>query len=167
MADIKMAYAASANATVTNLHSIATSADWTSGWTSAAIDNSTNLYIDHLLSGEIVVAASGLAAAKIQVRVYAELDDSNYPDLFSAGTEGTEGTATVHDTNVLTVLKLAASLDTDTTASQVYPFGPLSVAALFGGVCPRKFCVFISHSTGANLAASGNQVTTKGVYFTN
>lgn len=167
MADVKLAFAASSNLTVTNLASIATSADWTAGWTSGTIDNSSNLYSDYLLTAKLTVASSGLSAAQIQIRIYAELDDSNYPDIFSAGTEGTEGTATIHDTATRdNSLVLAKVLTTDTTASQVYSAGPISVASLFGGVCPRKFCVFISHSTGANLAASGQQVTIKGLYYT-
>lgn len=163
--DVKIAFGASSNLTVTNLASIATSADWTAGWTSATVDNSSNLYSDYLLTVKIT-AGTTLTAGQIQVRIYAELDDTNYPDIFSAGTEGTEGTATIHDTATRdNSLVLAKVLTTDTTNSQVYCAGPISVASLFGGVCPRKFCVFISHSTAANLAASGHQVTVKGVYY--
>lgn len=165
--DVKLAYAASSNLTVTNLASIATSATWVAGWTSGTIDNTSNLYLDYAVTGKITVAAAGLSAGEIRISVYRMLDDTNWPDLFSAGTEGTEGTATIHDVNMrdhgLVVGDVAA---TDTTASQVYHLEIPSVAALFGGNLPAKFALFIAHSTGANLAASGQQVTTKGSYAT-
>jgi hypothetical protein len=95
------------------------------------------------------------------------LDDSNWPDLFSAGTEGTEGTCTLHDTNIRDYhMKLLWGLATDTTASQAYPVPPTSVAGQYFGVLPPKFALFITHSTGANLAAANNQVTTKGTSLT-
>lgn len=168
MASTKIAYASSSNLTVTNLHSIATSSNWTAGWTSGTIDNTSNLYLDYLVSVKITLGTS-LTAGEVRVYVYAMLDDSNFNDLFSAGTEGTEGTATVHDSELLdgqSGLKFLGTMPTDTTNSQVYSLDPRSVAALYGGICPAKFAIFIAHNTGANLASSGNQVTYKGIYAT-
>lgn len=168
MATIKTTYRASADLTVTALAGgIASSATWVAGWTSGTIDNTTNLDLDILLSAKITVESSGLTAGEIRVYIYAMLDDTNWPDVFSAGTEGTEGTATIHDTNVRdSHFRMIWSTATDTTASQVYPMPKSSVASLFGGVCPSKFAVFITHSTVAALETSGQQVTTQGVYFT-
>ena len=42
-----------------------------------------------------------------------------------------------------------------------------SVAALYGGVLPPKFSIFVAHSTVAALETSGNQVTVWGVYTNN
>lgn len=168
MAVHKTTYRASADLTVTNLHSIATSATWVAGWTSGTIDNTSDLDFDKWLSGKITVAAAGLAAGEIRVYVYAMMDDANWPDIFSAGTEGTEGTATLHDTNIRDAhMRLLWSTPTDTTASQVYPIPKTSLASAFGsGVIPPKVAIFITHSTGANLAAAGNQVTHAGHYAT-
>ena len=168
MASNKIAYAASSNLTVTNLNSIATSSTWSAGWTSGTIDNTSNLYLDYLITVKITLGTT-LTAGEVRVYVYAMLDDSNWNDIFSAGTEGTEGTATVHDTELLdgnAALKLLGVMPTDTTNSQVYSLDPRSVAQLYGGICPAKFAIFIAHNTGANLAASGNQVSVKGVYST-
>jgi len=89
------------------------------------------------------------------------LDDSTWPDVF----DGTESTETVTDTEMRdAICKLAAFSVTDTTASDVYYLDCPSVAAVFNGNLPAQFVVFITHSTGANLAASGNQVTVKGSY---
>lgn len=168
MASRKIAYAASADLTVTALNgAIASSTTWVTGWTSGTIDNTTNLYLDYLVSGKLVAESAGLTAGEVRVYVYAMMDDTNWPDIFSAGTEGTEGAATVHDTNILAGhCRLLWSCPTDTTASQVYPIAKSSVAALFGGVCPSKFAIYIAHSMVAALETAGNQVTIQGVYET-
>jgi len=168
MADRKLAYAASSDLTVTALNgAIASSATWIAGWTSGTIDNTTNKYLDYLISAKLVAESSGLAAGEVRVYAYAMLDDSNWPDVFSSGTEGTEGTATIHDVNVLAShFRMLWSSATDTTASQVYPMPKTSIASLFGGICPSKFAIFITHSMSAALETSGNQVTIQGVYET-
>jgi len=163
MSNRKLAYAASSNLTVTHLHSLPTSSTWVAGWSSAAVDNTSDLYLDFMASGAIKVAASGVAAGEIRIYVVALLDDSTWPDVF----DGTESTKTATSAIIRDgCCKLGAVIQNDATASAVYPFGKFSVAALFGGVCPSKFVVFIVHSTGQNLAANGNQVTIKGVYET-
>ena len=163
MADVKRAYAASSNLTVTNLHSVASSATWVAGWESDAVDNSTNLYTDFRVTAKITVAAAGLSAGEIRMYLVGMLDDSNWPDVF----DGTESTETITDTEMRDAICLpAASTATDTGASDVYYLDCPSVAAVFNGNMPHKFVIFITHSTGANLAASGNQVTVKGSYNT-
>jgi hypothetical protein len=165
MASIKLAYRASSDLTVTNLHSIATSATWIGGWTSGTIDNTTDLDLDKLISAKITLGNA--TAGQIRVYVYAMLDDTNWPDVFSAGTEGTEGTCTIHDTEHLDAsFRLMWAISTDTANGDIHNMPPTSVAALFGGVLPPKFAIYVTHSTAVNLAASGNQVTVKGVYAT-
>lgn len=164
----KIVYRASANLTVTNLAGIASSATWVAGWTSGTIDNTADLDLDKLVSAKLTVESAGLAAGEIRVYVYDMLDDSNWPDLFSAGTEGTEGTATVHDVNVLAAsMKLIWSTQTDTTASQVYPMPKTSIASFYGGVLPPKFALFVAQSTGTTLETSGQQVTVVGAHGNN
>jgi hypothetical protein len=163
----KIVYRASADLTVTNLAGIASSATWVAGWTSGTVDNTTDLDLDKQVSAKFTVESAGLAAGEIRVYVYDMLDDSNWPDLFSSGTEGTEGTATVHDVNVLASMKLLWSIATDTTASQVYPMLKQSVSALYGGVMPPKFALFVAQSTGTTFETSGQQVTVKGAHGNN
>jgi hypothetical protein len=164
MANIKIAYAASSDLTVTNLHSIASSASWIAGWESGTVDNTTNLYLDYLVSAKITVGNSA-TAGQIRVHVVAMLDDSTWPDVF----DGTESVETITDTEIrdgFAKLGAVCEVDADGGTDDVYFLGPFSVAALFGGVCPAMFVLFITHSTGVNLAASGNQVTVKGSYLT-
>jgi hypothetical protein len=167
MASIKVAYAASSNLTVTNLNSLASSQTWVAGWESNVIDNTTNLYLDYLVSAKLTVASSNNQAGQIRLYIVGMLDDSTWPDVF----DGTESTETVTDTEMRdAICKLGAITEVDTGAGDVYYLGPFSVASLFGGVCPAKFVVFVSQNasttTTSGLAASGNQVTVKGAYLT-
>ena len=158
----KISYAASSSLTVTALHSVASSGSWVAGWESGAIDNSSNLYLDYIINAKIVVGA-GPSAGEIRLYLVAELEDSSWPDVF----DGTESTETITDTLVRdAVCRLAAVTATDTTASQSYFLICPSVAAVFNGTVPRKFVVFITQSTGQNLAAAGSAVYAKGVYIT-
>ena len=43
--------AASTAMTVTNLHSLASSATWIAGWSSASVTNTANLNLDYLVGG--------------------------------------------------------------------------------------------------------------------
>ena len=164
MASLKIAYAASSGLTVTNLHSIATSATWVAGWESGAIDNTTDLYADYLVTAKIALG-NAATAGEIRVYIVGMNDDAEWPDVF----DGTESVETITTTTIRDgICKLGAAVPTraDPGTDDVYWLGPFSVASLFGGVCPHKFVVFITHSTGVNLAASGNEVNIKGVYYT-
>lgn len=156
MADINIKYGTDAAFTQTNLDGIASSTTWVGGWTSGAIDNTATLAADYLVSGQFQVESAGLSAGVINVYAYAALNDTpTWPDLFSAGTEGTEGTATLHDTEIRDTLKLVASIVTDTTASRYYSFQPVSIASLFGHV-PTHWALFVAHSTGTTLETTGD-----------
>lgn len=165
MASVKIAYAASANQTVTALDGLASSSSHVTGWESAEIDNTTNLYTDYLVSGKITVESAGLSAGEIRFYIVPRLDDATYPGGFD-GTASAETTPLDDANGTAAGARLGAVAVTDTTASQVYYIAPFSVAALFGGVCPAKFVIFVTQSTGTTLETTGNQVTTKGVYYT-
>jgi hypothetical protein len=144
--------------TVTNLQSLASNSTFTSGWTSAWIDNTSVLALDYLITANI---AAGTTPTAGSVRVYAYAQHSNgstAPDLFSSGTEGTEGAATVHDTEILdSGLVLLWSSSIDTTTNDNYTMPPRSIAAAFGQV-PRKFALYIAHDTVAALRSTVNAV---------
>lgn len=150
--DIKIKYAASSAVTISPA-SLASSSTFLAGVESDAIDNSSNLYLDYLLAGKITVGTSPAASTEIRVYVVAMQDDSTWPDVF----DGTSSAETVTSAGVgAGFLKLAAIMPVDaTTSDRAYYFGPVSVASLFGGVCPRKFVVFVTQNTGANLNATG------------
>ena len=163
MSSIKVAYAASADQTVTNLAGLASSSTHVAGWESGAVDNTTNLYLDYRVTAKITVESAGLAAGQIRLYLVGMLDDSTWPDVF----DGTESAETVTDTEIRdAICRLGAVTDTDTTASRVYYLEVPSVSAVFNGQMPSKFVVFITQSTSTTLETSGQQVTIKGSYLT-
>lgn len=168
MATIKTAYRASSNLTVTNLHSIATSSTWVAGWISGIIDNTSDLDLDKIVSGKFALGNSA-TAGEIRVYAFAMLDDSNWPALLSAGTAGTEGTATVTTATIRDAtmqLVWAAATRADPGTDDVYNMPKTSLRGVFGGVLPPKIVLFATHSTGVNLASSGNQISVIGQYET-
>lgn len=160
--DIKLKYGTAAAFTQTNLDGISSSSTWVAGWTSGSINNTSDLHLDYLIGGTFQVESSGLSAGQINVSAYAAFNTTpTWPDVFSAGTEGTEGTATIHDTEIRdSAFRLIASITTDTTASRNYPFPPTGIAQLFGGPVPPYFAIFVAQSTGTTLETTGdpNQV---------
>lgn len=116
------------------------------------------LALDHLITAAI---AAGTTPTAGSVRVYAyaqHSDGAAAPDLFSSGTEGTEGAATIHDAEQLdSSFVLLWSSAIDTTTNDVYTMPPRSIAQAFGYV-PRKFAIYIAHDTVAALRSSVNAV---------
>jgi hypothetical protein len=57
---------------------------------------------------------------------------------------------------------------TANTTDRTYHFGPVSLAAAFGGVLPPKVVLFITHSTGValNSTAGNHQIRLQPVYQT-
>lgn len=161
--DTKIAYGSSSNLTMT-LASLASDTNLLAGRESTEVDNTTNKYVDYLLSGKITTGTSPTTAKIIEVHVVGLLDDSTYPDVFD-GTDSNETISTAGTKAGIT--RLAASIDTTATSDQGYWFGPVSVAALFGGVMPKKFVVFVVHNTAVALNATGgnHQITVTPVYY--
>lgn len=155
--DIKLKYGTPAALTQTNLDGIASSSTWVAGWTSGSINNTSVLAEDYLISGQFQVKSSGLSAGEIRCYAYAAFNDTpNWPDLFSAGTEGTEGTATLNDTTIRdSGIILLYQQTTDTDASRIYVMPPKSIAQAFGSV-PPYFALFVAQSTGAALETTGD-----------
>lgn len=154
--DLKLKYGTPLTLTVTNLQSLASSSTFLAGWTSAWIDNTSVLADDYLVTGNIA-AGSSPTAGSVRVYAYAQHSDgSTAPDLFSSGTEGTEGAATVHDTEQLdSGLILLWASDIDTTTNDNYTMPPRSIKAAFGAV-PRKWALFVAHNSVAALRSSVN-----------
>lgn len=154
-ADIKQKYGSSATLTTTNLQSLASSSSYLSGWTSAWIDNTSNLALNQMVSVQIT-AGTNPTAGTVRVYAYASFDGTNSPDIFSSGTEGTEGAATVTDAEQLDAsLVLLWESDVDTTTNDVYTMPPRSARSIFGFV-PRKWALYVAHNTVAALKSSGN-----------
>ena len=161
MATIKTSYPSTSSVDLTiTLASLASGSAgvYTAGRESTAVDNTTNLDLDHLLSGKITLGTSPTASRSINVYAYANLSSSSgtpsYPDVL----DGTDSDETFTSANVQnSAVKFVASMTTDATSDRSYYFGPVSVASLFGGSLPKFWGVFVAQDSGVALnATAGN-----------
>jgi hypothetical protein len=164
MADLKLSYPAASDLTIT-LASLGSDTNLLTGRESATIDNSTNLYLDYLISGKITAGTSPTAARSIEVWAVGSWDGTNWPDVF----DGTESAETITSADIkASVCRFVAAMATANTSDRTYHFGPVSIAAAFGGTLPPKFILFVTHSTGVNLnsTAGNHQIRIQPVFQT-
>lgn len=163
MPDIKQAYVASSALTIT-LASLASSSSLLVGREGTLFDNSTGLYLDVFLGGQVTTGTTP-TAGQIEVHVVAMSDDTRWPDVF----DGTDSAETISLAEVKnSICKPAAILATTAASNQAYPLSGVSVANLFGGTLPRKWVAFVTHNTVAalNATAANHFLTVTPVYAT-
>jgi len=164
MADVKLNYPAASDATI-GLASLASDTNLLAGRESTAIDNSSNLYLDYLISGKVTTGTSPTTARSIEVWAVGSWDGTNWPDVF----DGTDSAETITSANhKASICRFVASMSTDSTSDRTYHFGPVSMASVFGGTLPPKFVLFVVHNTAVNLNAtsSNHQIRIQPVYET-
>ena len=164
MADLKLSYPAASDLTIT-LASLASDTNLLTGRESATIDNSTNLYLDILVSGKITAGTSPTAARSIEVWAVGSWDGTNWPDVF----DGTESAETITSADIkASVCRFVAAMATANTSDRTYHFGPVSLASAFGGTLPPKVVLFVTHSTGValNSTAGNHQIRLQPVFQT-
>lgn len=164
MADIKLLYGTASDATIT-LASLASDTSLLAGVESNAIDNTSALNLDYLVSGKITTGTSPTTARAIEVWAVGSWDGTNWPDVF----DGTGSAETVTSADIkASSCRLLGAMVTDATSNRSYFFGPVSVAAAFGGVVPPKFVIFVVHSTAValNSTAGNHQIRLQPVYQT-
>lgn len=146
MATATINYGADVAVTMTGIEDIDASSTWVAGWTSGSVSNASTKAMDYLVSGSFVTESSNRQAGHILVYAYAVLNDTpTWPDLFSAGTEGSVGAVTCHDSEQRdSGMRLLAAITVDNTASGVYTFPPTALAPLFGGIVPIEWALFVT-----------------------
>jgi len=156
-ADIKIKYPSTSTSALTlTLASLASDTNLLAGRESTAVDNTSNLDLDHLVSLLVTTGTSPTAGTVIEVWAYAALSISSgtptYPDVL----DGTDSNETITSRNVLfPMLALVASITVDSTSNRGYYVKPTSVAGLFGGSLPPFWGLFVVHNTGVNLNSTG------------
>jgi hypothetical protein len=136
------------------LASLASSSGFTAGRESTALNLSSDDFVDGSLSGKITVGTTPTVNTQILVYVFAPIEDTpEWPDVM----DGTDSDETLTSAGVgRGFLRLVVALDVDsTTSNRTYPFGPVAIAPLFGGVMPQRLGVFVTHNTGVALNATG------------
>lgn len=162
-ADIKLAYAADAQFTIT-LASLATSSTWVAGREATSVSNSSNKYVDYEITGKITTGTTPTAG---EIRLYGikPIEDTPaWPDVF----DGSDSNETVTNTNILDRLSLLWSGTNSTTSNVTYPIINSMTLAQAWGLIPSNFTIFVSHSTVAALNSTGSnhEVSYRGIYLT-
>lgn len=160
MGDINLKYNAEQTMTVTNLHSLASSA--TAGWQSTAVDNTTDLFMDAMVYFVLDFANTAPANSKgVYVYAYSGIGSS-----YTNPCSGSEGTITLPDVtaNALSIRQIG--FIPYVTQDEVVESPHFSVAAGFGGILPQKWGVVLMNHSGAALAGSGNTAKYYGVEAT-
>lgn len=150
--DVKLVYGTASDATIT-LASLASDTSLLTGRESTALDNTSNLFTDYLISGKITAGTSPTASRAIEVWAIGSWDSTNWPDVFD-GTDSAETITSVEIKNA--ICRAVAIIATTNTSDRTYAFGPVSLAGVFGGVVPPKVVFFVTHSTGVNLNSTGS-----------
>jgi hypothetical protein len=159
MTDIKTKYTTAAALTLT-LASLASDANLLIGRESTAIDNQTDLFIDVSIGGKIKLGTSPTASKLIQIFAYGSYDGT----IFTGSLTGADAGATLIDSTKGLLVRLAI-IPTVGTTGQVYSWGPVSLFQAFGHM-PRKWGLWVVHSTGVNLDSTGgnHEVKATGIH---
>lgn len=157
MALIKASYPATSTVAITiSLASLASSTSW-AGQASTAIDNTTNVDLDHLVSGVIKLGTSPTASKTVNVFAYAPVKivtgTPTYPDSIT----GTDAAKTMTSPNVAQAcLRWLWTGNTDATTGLNLFMPPTSIAQVFGAI-PPFWGLFVYHDSVAALdSTSGN-----------
>lgn len=142
----------SSNQTITiDLKSLGTSSTFLAGQESNQIDNTSDKYMDCLVSGTVSVGSTGMTA-NTSIFVYVWGADTSLATTPLNDLVGTDGPAALSNAGILTALRLGASVYVPVTTNNfTYIVLPFSVASLFGGVMPKFWGLYVAHNTGASL----------------
>lgn len=152
MSDIKTAYGTATAFTKTNAN-IATSA--TAGWKSNAIDNTTNKYLDALVSIELAAVNTAPANSKaIFLYAYSLIEGTAYASTGDGTIDGTEGTLTFPDITTLAVVIPLLGVVPYPVQNKAINSPAFSVARCFGGVLPDKWGIAMVNYSGMTLSVT-------------
>ena len=146
----------SSNTAITfDISSLGTSATFVAGRESTEIDNATtNKYIDCLVNVDGITGHASTAPVVgqyIGLWVWGSDTSTDAPDTLV----GADAARTLGHVSVLNSLKFAgAAYVTVATAALVYYIQPFSVAALFGGIMPKFWGLYLAHNHAGSLAAA-------------
>jgi hypothetical protein len=168
MAIVNIAY--SANTTITmDLSALAASSTFVAGRESTQVDNTTNLYVDALVSGRFIVGTTPTLPCQLNVYVWGA--DTSLATTAIDVLDGTDSAETLTNTTVLTnALRLGASCPVlVNTSNTTYDIAPFSVAQLFGGILPKFWGLYVAHNMTAALktdAGNTNSFRFNGITYT-
>lgn len=141
----------SANTAITmDLANLGSSATFVAGRESSQIDNTTNKFVDAIVSGQVSVGTT--PTANTQINVYVWGADTSLATTALDVLDGTDSAETLTNVGIRDALRLGASINVPANTSDVaYIVLPFSVASLFGGILPKFWGLFVAHNTAVNL----------------
>jgi hypothetical protein len=159
MADLKIKYPqsnADSVAITISLASLASSTTW-AGRASTAVNNTSNLDLDHLVSGKIKLGTSPTVSKSVQVYAYAAQSIASGTPTYPDSITGSDAAKTMTSANVaFACLRFLWAGTSDATTGLVLEMSPTSIAQVFGSV-PPYWGLFVVHDTVAALdSTSGN-----------
>lgn len=158
MSTVKALYGSNNQAITCTLTSLANASGSNgAGQSSAAVDNTTNLFLDALVMVKIKTSSSALANDKaVYIYAYGTSDGgSDYTD----GAPGTNTSFTATNPPNVKLIGVINAVSTSTT----YVGGPFSVASAFGGVLPDHWGIFVVNYTGQTLDGTVGSAWYQGV----
>lgn len=161
----------SSNTAITfDISSLGTSSTFVAGRESTQIDNTSTQYMDCLVNVKGITGHASTAPTVGQlISLWAWGADTSLATTAIDVLDGTDSAETLAHVSVLNSLRFAGSAAvTVATAGLVYYIQPFSIAALFGGVVPKFWGLFLSHNhTGALAASQSALFSFNGITFTN
>jgi hypothetical protein len=129
------------------------------GREATAVDNTTNLDVDHIITGNIKVGGSNMTAntvAELWLILPSKTASGTptWPDVFD-GTDSDE-TATSRNALLSHAILLGSVVFAGTDANVNYPIGPASVAAACGGSMPPRYTLFLVHNGAQALSSTAS-----------
>ncbi len=149
---LKPSYNASALVSCPSLASLASSSSLTAGWSSASIDNSSNLSVIERVACTVEAGTSPTAGKTGEWWVWGIFSDVSpiaYPDTIT----GSEGAVTLTSANVKNAgaFKRAGSFTFDSNTNRLY-YTEFATDQVFGLLIPLKWGLFFTHESGVSLA---------------
>jgi hypothetical protein len=152
MADIKQAFGTATAFTKTNAN-LANSA--TAGWKSNVIDNTSNKYLDALVTLKLAAVNTAPANAKgVFLYAYSQGDGSTYASTGDGTIDGSEGTVTFPDYSSLPIVLPVLGFVPYPVQNKVIISPAFSVARCFGGILPPKWGIAMINHSGMTLSVT-------------
>jgi hypothetical protein len=141
---------ASVALTSTNLQGLLYSSGGVLMWSSAAVDNTSNLSIDEIVTWKIITGTGPTAGTFVECWLWEMMDDSVYPDTLT----GLEGAFTLTSANVKLsgVFKPANSITVDSNNGRTY-YNSFRLSQAFGMPPPKKWGAGVVNVTGVALGS--------------
>lgn len=130
-------------------------------WGCAAVDNTTNLFLDVLVFIKIKTAASATSATGfLNIYAYGTADGGT---TYSDTVTGTNASQTLTNPVNVKLIGVCNAVANSTT----YNCGPFPVSVAFSGTLPDHWGIVVENKTGATLDASVGSAWYQGIYAQN